>query len=30
MGRRPGRKPRWKKAYVLLKEGDAIQGVFEG
>jgi large subunit ribosomal protein L23 len=30
MGRRPGRKPRWKKAYVLLKDGDAIQGVFEG
>ncbi|HLB38331.1 MAG TPA: 50S ribosomal protein L23 [Gemmatimonadales bacterium] len=30
MGRRPGRKPRWKKAYVLLREGDAIQGVFEG
>jgi len=28
-GRREGRRPRWKKAYVRLKEGDAIQ-VFEG
>ncbi len=30
MGRTAGRKPRWKKAYVRLKEGDAIAGVFEG
>jgi len=30
LGKRAGRRPRWKKAYVLLKEGDAIQGVFEG
>jgi large subunit ribosomal protein L23 len=30
MGRTAGRRPRWKKAYVRLKEGDAIQGVFEG
>ncbi len=29
MGRTAGRRPRWKKAYVRLKEGDAIQ-VFEG
>jgi large subunit ribosomal protein L23 len=30
MGRTAGRRPRWKKAYVRLKEGDAIAGVFEG
>jgi large subunit ribosomal protein L23 len=30
MGRTAGRRPAWKKAYVRLKEGDAIQGVFEG
>ncbi len=30
MGRTAGRRPRWKKAYVRLKEGDAIPGVFEG
>ncbi len=30
LGRREGRRPRWKKAYVRLKEGDAIPGVFEG
>jgi large subunit ribosomal protein L23 len=29
MGRTVGRRPRWKKAYVRLKEGDAIP-VFEG
>lgn len=29
LGRRAGRRPRWKKAYVRLKEGDAIQ-IFEG
>lgn len=28
-GRSVGRRPRWKKAYVRLKEGDSIQ-VFEG
>jgi large subunit ribosomal protein L23 len=30
LGRTAGRRPRWKKAYVRLKEGDTIQGVFEG
>jgi len=30
LGRREGRRARWKKAYVVLKEGDTIQGVFEG
>jgi large subunit ribosomal protein L23 len=29
-GRSVGRRSRWKKAYVRLKEGDAISGVFEG
>ena len=29
MGRTAGRRPRWKKAYVRLKEGDTIP-VFEG
>lgn len=29
MGRTAGRRPRWKKAYVRLKEGDTIQ-IFEG
>ncbi len=28
-GKSVGRRPRWKKAYVRLKEGDSIQ-VFEG
>lgn len=28
-GRTEGRVPRWKKAYVRLKEGDAIE-IFEG
>lgn len=30
LGRREGRRPKWKKAYVVLKEGDVIPGVFEG
>jgi large subunit ribosomal protein L23 len=30
LGRTAGRRPRWKKAYVRLKDGDTIQGVFEG
>jgi ribosomal protein L23 len=29
MGQRAGRRPSWKKAIVLLKEGDTID-VFEG
>jgi large subunit ribosomal protein L23 len=29
-GRTHGVRPRWKKAYVRLKDGEAIQGVFEG
>lgn len=29
MGRTAGRRPSWKKAYVRLKEGDAIE-IFEG
>lgn len=29
-GRSEGRRPRWKKAYVVLKAGDVIPGVFEG
>ena len=29
MGQRVGRRPSWKKAVVMLKEGDTIQ-VFEG
>lgn len=29
MGRTAGRRPRWKKAYVRLKDGDTIP-VFEG
>ena len=29
MGRTKGRRPRWKKAYVVLQEGDTIE-VFEG
>ncbi|MFQ5704066.1 MAG: 50S ribosomal protein L23 [Gemmatimonadales bacterium] len=28
-GRTQGRRPRWKKAYVTLREGDSIE-VFEG
>ena len=30
LGKSAGRRPRWKKAYVRLKAGDTIQGVFEG
>jgi large subunit ribosomal protein L23 len=30
LGRTAGRRPRWKKAYVRLRDGDTIQGVFEG
>lgn len=30
LGRTVGRRPRWKKAYVRLKEGDQIPGVYEG
>jgi len=29
-GRTAGTIPRWKKAMVRLKDGEAIQGVFEG
>lgn len=29
-GRSIGRVPRWKKAYVRLREGDEIQGLYEG
>ena len=29
MGQHVGRRPSWKKAFVMLKEGDAIE-VFEG
>lgn len=29
LGRTAGRRPRWKKAYVRLKDGDVIQ-VYEG
>jgi large subunit ribosomal protein L23 len=30
LGKSVGRKPAWKKALVRLKDGDAIEGVFEG
>jgi ribosomal protein L23 len=30
LGKSVGRKPAWKKALVRLRDGDAIQGVFEG
>ncbi len=30
LGRHVGRRPRWKKAYVTLREGDVIEGIFEG
>ncbi len=30
LGRHIGRRPRWKKAYVTLREGDVIEGIFEG
>lgn len=29
-GRTHGIRPRWKKAYVRLKDGESIPGVFEG
>ena len=29
MGRHEGRRPRWKKAYVRLKDGDSL-AIFEG
>ncbi|HXV86437.1 MAG TPA: 50S ribosomal protein L23 [Gemmatimonadales bacterium] len=29
MGRHQGRRPRWKKAYVRLKDGDSL-AIFEG
>ena len=30
MGRTTGRRPAWKKAIVKLREGDTIEGIFEG
>ena len=30
MGRSVGRRPNWKKAIVKLREGDTIEGIFEG
>jgi large subunit ribosomal protein L23 len=30
MGRSSGRRPNWKKAIVKLREGDTIEGIFEG
>ena len=30
LGRHVGRRPRWKKAYVTLRQGDVIDGIFEG
>ncbi len=30
LGRNVGRRPRWKKAYVTLRQGDVIEGIFEG
>ena len=30
MGRSVGRRPAWKKAIVKLKEGETIEGIFEG
>ena len=30
MGRTAGRRPAWKKAIVKLREGDTIEGIFEG
>ncbi|MFQ6046868.1 MAG: 50S ribosomal protein L23 [Gemmatimonadales bacterium] len=29
-GRSVGRVPRWKKAYVRLREGEEIEGLYEG
>jgi large subunit ribosomal protein L23 len=30
VGRTVGRRPNWKKAIVTLREGDTIEGIFEG
>jgi len=30
VGKSAGRRPNWKKAVVTLREGDAIEGIFEG
>ncbi len=30
VGKSAGRRPDWKKAIVTLREGDAIEGIFEG
>ena len=30
MGRNVGRRPAWKKAIVKLKDGETIEGIFEG
>jgi large subunit ribosomal protein L23 len=30
MGQSVGRRPNWKKAIVTLREGDTIEGIFEG
>jgi large subunit ribosomal protein L23 len=30
MGRSAGRRPNWKKAIVKLREGETIEGIFEG
>ena len=30
MGRGVGRRPAWKKAIVKLKDGETIEGIFEG
>ena len=30
VGKSAGRRPNWKKAIVTLREGDAIEGIFEG
>jgi len=30
VGKSAGRRPNWKKAIVTLREGDTIEGIFEG
>jgi large subunit ribosomal protein L23 len=30
VGKSAGRRPDWKKAFVTLREGDTIEGIFEG
>ena len=30
VGKSAGRRPNWKKAVVTLREGDTIEGIFEG